>query len=223
MFASVAHRYDLVNSLLSFGRHSAWRRKAADLADLALGGKALDVCCGTGDLARELARRVGAQGTVWGLDFCRPMLTLALAKAPDRAAAKPNYVAGDSHQVPFASGTFDCASIAFGIRNVADPRAVFAEMARVVRPGGRVVCLEFAVPDDPLRRGLVRLYERTLVPLVGGALAPRNAYAYLANSIQAFARPPEIREMMELAGLAAVRTVSMHLGSVCAHVGARRR
>jgi len=221
MFAAIAPRYDLLNSVLSLSRHHAWRRHAAGLADVPEGGRVLDLCCGTGDFARELAGRAGPKGVVWCLDFCEPMLDLARRKGPISSGAALRFAAADAHALPFGAATFDVATIGFGIRNVAAPAQVFREMARVVRPGGRVVCLEFALPSDRVRRSMVRLYERTVVPALGGVLSSRAAYDYLATSIEGFARKEEVRATMAAAGLSDVRTSALHFGGVCVHRGIR--
>lgn len=218
MFATIASRYDLLNLLLSLGRDGRWRRRAAALANPPSGGSALDICCGTGDLARILVRRTGSGGLVVGADFCEAMLLRA--KARPRAGVA--YLAADAHALPFGDGAFDCATIAFGLRNVADPEAVLREMTRVVRSSGRVVCLEFGLPEGAVRRRLVRWYERTVVPYLGGILSRREAYEYLSRSISEFAEPAEVRAMMVHAGLVGVGSVAMHLGSVYAHVGLKQ-
>ena len=221
MFGEIAPRYDLLNALLSLGRHHRWRRVAADLATPPPGGVALDICTGTGDLARELAKRVGSSGFVAGLDFCEEMLLLAEAKPRRRTDGLICYMAADAMALPLSDSSVDCATVAFGIRNVQDPARAFAEMVRVVRTGGRVVCLEFGLPEDRLRRRLVRAYEKTVVPALGGTLSRRSAYRYLSGSIAGFASPAEVRQMMSRAGLAAVQSVAMNLGSVYAHWGVK--
>mgnify|MGYP005857311833 CR=1 FL=1 len=219
MFAAVAPRYDLLNTLLSLGRHRHWRTVAASLASPAPGSVAIDVCTGTGDLARELGARVGAEGMVLGLDFCSEMVQVAAMKNRSESV---RYVVADAHRLPCPTGLADCAMIAFGIRNVQDPQRVLAEMVRILKVGGRLVCLEFGLPRDPVRRGLVRGYERTVIPLLGGAFGRRDAYRYLSSSIAAFAGPEELRTMMSRAGLERIETRTMSLGSVYAHLGVKR-
>ncbi len=182
------------------------------------GCTAVDVCTGTGDLAEELGRRVGSQGVVLGFDFCPAMVQRAEIK---RRGDMVRYSVADAHCLPCRSGSVDCATIAFGIRNVGDPERVFAEMARVLRVGGRLVCLEFGLPQDPVRRWLVRAYERAVIPLLGLLMGRREAYSYLAGSIAAFAGPDSVREMMSRAGLTALETKEMNLGSVYAHRGVK--
>jgi demethylmenaquinone methyltransferase/2-methoxy-6-polyprenyl-1,4-benzoquinol methylase len=221
MFARIAGRYDLLNEILSLSRHRAWRGAATRMAGLRPGDRALDVCAGTGDFTRDLRRVVGGTGGVWGVDFCEPMLRCGQGKlnAPSRSSA---LALGDALRLPFRSGAFDAATVGFGIRNTADPQQAFAEMARVVRPGGRVVCLEFNRPRTPLLRSLVGAYERWVLPVLGGALSRREAYAYLRDSIQRFHTREEVARMMERAGLERVRTRDLQFGSVCIHVGIRR-
>ncbi len=219
MFGSIAQRYDLLNGILSLGRHRSWRRRAAAAAAPSPGATILDVACGTGDLVRELAGHMGPTGLVTGIDFCAPMIALAVTKPTNSSSAPMRYIVGDALTLPFASDAFECTSIAFGLRNVANPEQAIREMARVTASGGRVLCLEFAVPRRRLTRTVVRLYESTVVPAIGGVLSRRDAYQYLRTSIGAFASPHEVRGMFEMAGLTAINTTEMNLGSVCLHVG----
>lgn len=224
MFAQIAPRYDLLNQVLSLGRHHRWRRVAARLASVPPGGSALDVCTGTGDLARELLRWAGAGGRVVGADFCEAMVRLGrrkLARVERRSEGSIRLLVSDAQRLPVADGAFDAATIAFGIRNVQDPVRVFLEMVRAVRGGGAVVCLEFGLPDDRLRRRLIEAYERAVVPVLGGLLSRRSAYSYLNRSIAGFAAPEEVREMMRKVGLVSVASVAMNLGSVYAHRGVK--
>lgn len=215
MFASIAERYDMLNRVLSMGRDHVWRKRAAALARPPKNGRALDVCCGTGELTRILATCVGPDGLVVGVDFCMEMLR----RANEAGGRGCTYLQADALSLPFADGCFDCVTVAFGIRNVAEPVLAFTEMRRVVCPGGRVVCLEFGLPPDRFRRALVSWYERMVIPSLGGILSRREAYEYLSRSIAGFAPPHHVREMMETSGLYQVRSVGMHLGSVYAHVG----
>jgi demethylmenaquinone methyltransferase / 2-methoxy-6-polyprenyl-1,4-benzoquinol methylase len=225
MFAGIAARYDLLNSILSLARHKAWRRVATRMARLAPGDRALDVCAGTADFTIDLLKVVGSSGYVWGVDFCEPMLRhgnvklRAAAVEADRGAA---LALGDALRLPFRDAVFDAATVGFGIRNTANPEQAFHEMARVVRPGGTVVCLEFSRPQNPFGRRIVGLYERYVLPIVGGALSRRTAYTYLHESIQRFHSREELARMMERAGLEDVQVRDLHLGSVCIHAGVRR-
>ena len=204
MFAEVAPGYDRANRALSLGIDVWWRRRTVQMAGLRPGERALDVCCGTGDLTFAL-RAAGA--VVTGTDFCSPMLAKTHTKTHGKGAAGERapipFVVGDAMQLPFADGSFDLATVAFGIRNVADPRAALREMARVVRPGGRVVVLEFTKPRVPLLGAAYRFYFRRVLPRLGGWIsgARNGAYRYLHDSVMAFPERSDFLELMLAAGL----------------------
>lgn len=218
MFDEIAPRYDLLNSLLSLRLHHGWRRVAAREAALSPGGVALDVCTGTGDLAFELARRVGTDGAVVGTDFSAPMLRLGEEKRGKRANVR--FALADTQALPFPDHTFDAVAVGFGIRNVADiPRGI-AEMARVTRPGGHVVLLEFNQPRQPLFSALYRWYSFTVMPFLGGLVSGRrSAYTYLPASVAAFHSREAIAAMMERAGLTDIRIIDLTFGTVVVHRG----
>ena len=235
LFGGIARRYDLMNRLMTFGRDRAWRRYT--VSKLALGSpdsnprlpRVLDVATGTGDLALEtLRQRPDAQ--VIGLDFVPEMLVLAQQKAAaarlsssDPAIAHPLVLsAGDALRLPFPDAVFDGAVTGFAMRNVTDIPAAFAEMARVVRPGGRVACLEIAKPRMPFFRQLFGLYFYRLVPLLGGWITGRrSAYTYLPHSLTAFLTPDEIGGVMRQTGWRDVTYKRLMLGTVAVHVGIR--
>jgi len=221
MFAGIARRYDLLNSVLSFNQHKAWRRYAVRLAGVRAGDSALDVCTGTGDFAIDLAGAVGSTGRVVGSDFCRPMVELAKSKIQN-PESKIDLMVADALELPYRSGQFDCVTVGFGIRNVADVQRAFDEMARVARSGGRVVCLEFNRPRNRFLRPIVMFYESRILPVIGGLLSRREAYTYLQKSIQAFHSREELCEMMTKAGLGDIRVVDLNLGSVCIHIGTKQ-
>jgi demethylmenaquinone methyltransferase/2-methoxy-6-polyprenyl-1,4-benzoquinol methylase len=221
MFASIAHRYDLLNSILSFNRHYAWRRKAVRLAKLQPGDSALDVCTGTGDFAIDLYRAVGPTGRVVGSDFCAPMLQRGREKTDAVSGGRIEMMVADAQALPYRDNLFDCVTVGFGIRNVSDTQKAFAEMARVAKPGGRVVCLEFNTPRNPILRPLVRFYEMKVLPRIGALLSKSEAYTYLPKSIQAFHTREELAEMMRGVGLDDVRVYDLNLGSVCIHIGTK--
>lgn len=217
MFDRIAPRYDLLNRAMTAGLDGRWRRAAAAAADLAAGDRALDCCTGTGDLALELAARVAASGRVVGLDFAEEMLTRARAKATARGA-EVEFVAGDALALPFGDGEFDAATVAFGIRNVSDLDVGIAEMARVVRPGGRVVILEITTPQR--LRPFYELWFDRVVPRLGRLLGRDGAaYSYLPASVRRFPGPPELAARMAAAGLADVRWRPLAGGIVALHHG----
>ena len=186
MFGSIAHRYDRANTVLSGGIHHLWRRKLVRWSGARAGERVLDCATGTGDLAIAFARGVGPSGEVVGTDFSAEMLAPAPAKAA-RAGVAIRFEQADVTALPYPDSSFDIASIAFGIRNVADRVAGLREMARVVRPGGRVMVLEFGQPSAPVFRPLYNLYSKKVLPMIGGILTGnRRAYDYLDRSAGAF-------------------------------------
>jgi len=185
MFATIAPRYDLANEVLSLGIHRRWRRSLVKRAGLPSGAAVLDCATGTGDLAFEFARAVGPNGKVTGIDFCEPMLVGAREKAAQSGLAVELRQA-DAQQLPFGDASFDLASIAFGIRNVDDPRRCLREMARVVRPGGQVWVLEFGQPSGWFGR-LYGFYNWVVVPNLGHLVTGHRApYRYLPSTAKAF-------------------------------------
>ena len=221
MFARISRRYDLMNSVMSGGRHYAWRRTATAMAVEGLRGRALDVATGTGDFAFDLARRPEVTSVV-GLDFTREMMELGLPKAESQGVERiVSFIEGDAHGLSFPDDSFICATVGFGIRNFIDVPRALREMARVVEPGGRVVSLEIVRQDGrgPISR-LARFHFRYITPWIGGALAgDREAYTYLPQSAQGFMSASELTEAMRDAGLEVATLKSLALGAVAIHVG----
>ena len=220
MFGRIARRYDLMNTLMTGGLDAGWRRLAVRAARPPRDGRALDVGTGTGKLATALAS-VMPHGQVIGVDVAEPMLRQAPGvsfQAP--GGGRVDLALADAQALPFADHSFDCATTAFTIRNVADVRAAFAELRRVVRPGGRVVCLELSQPHIPLWEPLFALYFGRVVPLIGGLVAgDAGAYTYLPESVAAFLSPRALAAEMARAGLQRVRWRRLGLGAVTLHVG----
>lgn len=221
MFARISRRYDLLNTVMSGGRHYAWRRKATALAVEGLSGTALDVATGTGDFAFDLARREEVTSVV-GLDFTHDMMTIGVQKSIRQGVASSvSFTEGDAHDLPFADDSFMCATVGFGIRNFIDVPKALREMARVVVPGGRVVSLEIVRQDgrDPIS-AVARLHFRYATPWLGALLAgDREAYTYLPQSAQGFMSATELTDAMTDAGLHVTHCVKLALGTVAIHVG----
>ena len=216
MFGKIAGRYDLTNDVLSLGIHRRWRRRLVRRAAVAPGMRALDVCCGTGDLSFAL-RAAGAD--VVGADFCAPMVAEAARKATHRAPVP--FLVGDALCLPFAAASFDLVTVAFGIRNVADPRAGLAEMARVARPGGAVVVLEFCHPRVPLVGAAYRFYFRDVLPRLGALVSGDRdgAYRYLQRSVDAFPEREAFLDVMRDAGLVEPRFELVSCGIAAIYSG----
>jgi demethylmenaquinone methyltransferase/2-methoxy-6-polyprenyl-1,4-benzoquinol methylase len=217
MFDRIAGFYDVMNTVMTAGLHHRWRSRAADLAALRAGDSALDVACGTGDLAIELARRVGPDGEVIGSDFADEMLERARAKA-----AGLRWEWGNALELPYATGRFDAATVGFGARNFSDLDRGLAEMARVVKPGGRVVVLEITTPRRPPLSTFYSLWFDRVVPLIGRLSGEEEAYTYLPNSVKRFPGPEGLAEAMERAGLGEIRWVLTAGGIIALHVGRKR-
>lgn len=219
MFDRVAGRYDLLNSLMSAGLHHRWRERAADRAELSAGDSVLDVCCGTGDLAYELAGRVAPNGKVIGCDFSEPMLDLAREKAASRGVEGVRFEWADALSLPYDAGRFDAVTVGFGVRNFADRDRGLREMTRVLRPGGRLVVLEFTEPRRPPFSTFYALWLDRLAPVLGKLSDDPEAYAYLAESVHSFPRPHGLAEMMDAAGLERIRYTILAGGIVTIHSG----
>ncbi|MCY1037139.1 bifunctional demethylmenaquinone methyltransferase/2-methoxy-6-polyprenyl-1,4-benzoquinol methylase UbiE [Corallococcus sp. BB11-1] len=222
MFSSIATRYDVTNEVLSFGVHRLWRRTAVKLSQAKEGSQVLDCATGTGDLALAFKRKVGPTGRVVGTDFCPEMLESAPAKAA-KAGLEVEFQVQDAMALTLPDNSFDVASISFGIRNVDDPVKCLQEMARVVRPGGRVVVLEFGQPTGPYG-ALFRFYSKTIMPAVGGLLTGnRAAYAYLPRTAAAFPAGERFLSLMDQAGAYSERAAHPLLfGTAYVYVGTVR-
>jgi demethylmenaquinone methyltransferase / 2-methoxy-6-polyprenyl-1,4-benzoquinol methylase len=235
MFDGIAGVYDALNTAMTAGLHHRWRARAADFAHVGPGARALDVATGTGDLALELAARVGPGGEVIGSDFAERMLDRARMKAAaaDRAGGvRPRFEWGDALALPYADDSFDAATVGFGARNFSDLSRGLAEMVRVVRPGGRVVVLEITTPVKPPLSWFYELWFDRLVPLLGRATqaalgrsraaAVGDAYEYLPNSVKRFPAPAALAAELQRAGLAEIRYALLAGGIVAIHSGTVR-
>ena len=218
MFDRIAGRYDLLNSLMTAGLHHAWRVRAADRAEVGPGDSVLDVCCGTGDLAFELARRVSPGGHVVGCDFSEQMLDLARDKAADRGVPV-RFEWADALQLPYGDERFDAVAVGFGVRNFADRDKGLREMARVLKPGGRLVVLEFTEPSRPPFSTFYSLWFDRIVPVLGRLTPNPDAYSYLAESVHGFPDPQGLATKMDAAGFERIRWLLTAGGILAIHSG----
>lgn len=218
LFSRISSHYELTNVVMSMGQVGFWRRRVAREAQLEPGAWVLDVATGEGGLARALARHwPGAQ--IVGLDFTAEMLRMAQARRNGRAI---HWTEGDALQIPFPDRFFAVVVNGFMLRNVTDVEATLAEQARVLRPGGRLVCLEMTWPQNPFFRPLFQLYFFGVVPLLGWLITGQmDAYRYLPRSVKAFMAPEELAETMERVGLEGVSYRLLSFGTVTLHVGVK--
>ncbi|MFO1363068.1 MAG: bifunctional demethylmenaquinone methyltransferase/2-methoxy-6-polyprenyl-1,4-benzoquinol methylase UbiE [Burkholderiales bacterium] len=218
VFGSVAPKYDLMNDLMSLGLHRLWKAFAVELAGVRPGGRVLDVAGGSGDLARALARRAGPAGEVWLTDINRAMLALGRDRLLDAGAVLP-VAQCDAERLPFPDGRFDCVTVAFGLRNMTHKARALAEMRRVLRPGGRLLVLEFSKVWKPLERPY-DWYSFKVLPWLGRRIAAdADAYRYLAESIRVHPDQEALRALMERAGLENVEYFNLAAGVVALHRG----
>ena len=209
-FDRIARRYDLLNTVLSGGTDEGWRRKAARATGLAPGGSALDIACGSGKLTAALSRIAGDGGRVVGLDFSPQMLVVARHGHP-----AIEFIEGDALKLPFDDASFDASTNAFGLRNLAHPVEGLREMLRVVKPGGRVVVLEFLRPPKNPFGAAYRIYLRTWLPAIGGAISRQPAaYRYLSDTVDSYRTPEELSAMALAAGWSDVRFQPLAMGTV---------
>jgi demethylmenaquinone methyltransferase/2-methoxy-6-polyprenyl-1,4-benzoquinol methylase len=222
VFSSVASRYDVMNDLMSFGIHRLWKRFVIDLAGVRPGEKVLDVAGGTGDLSREFRKQVGAEGLVVLSDINAEMLAQGHIRLADKGVLDVPLAQLNAEKLPFADGSFDCITIGFGLRNVTDKDAALASMTRALKPGGRLLVLEFS---KPLNAGLAKAYDEysfRLLPLMGRLVAKdADSYRYLAESIRMHPDQATLKGMMENAGLSRVQVYNLTGGIVAVHRGYR--
>ena len=234
MFDRIAGVYDLMNRVMTAGLDRRWRERTVERAELDPGDAALDVCCGTGDLAFELARRAGSDGRVVGCDFSERMLELARAKDEElRLVAGPEsngsrsglapveFEWADALDLPYADASFDAVTVGFGVRNLADLETGLAELARVLKPGGRLVILEITQPRRPPLSTFFSLWFDRAVPVLGRVVGDSAAYTYLPESVRTFPRPERLAELMDGTGLHRVRWLLLAGGIIAIHSGER--
>ncbi|MDP8940120.1 MAG: bifunctional demethylmenaquinone methyltransferase/2-methoxy-6-polyprenyl-1,4-benzoquinol methylase UbiE [Actinomycetota bacterium] len=220
MFDRIAGRYELLNTVMTAGMHRIWNKKLVEATGLQRNGRALDLACGTGSLTRDLAKKVGPGGYVLGIDFSPKMLTVAEA----RSRHNVEYRLGDATNLQGVSQeSFDAATIAYGARNIPDLDALFSEMARVVAPGGTVVCLEIARPSGRLSSAFYGLWFDKIVPWLGAKVSGDSwAYSYLPQSVKEFVAPDELADIMRRNGLQNVTWQRLAGGIITLHRGRKR-
>lgn len=226
LFNSIAKNYDIMNLIMTWGMLPRWQKFMLQKTSLKPGGQALDVCCGTGELTLQLRDLVGAKGKVWGLDFSEKMLEVAKEKISETDFTNISYVQGDALELPFADNTFDAATTGFALRNVTDISQAIGEMSRVVKPGGRVVCLEVSRPQNPVLRAGFNLYFFKIVPLIGRFVDRGKAidnkypaYSWLPESLKTFPDQERLKAIFQGAGLEQVEYYGLGGGAVTVHVG----
>ena len=219
LFAIIARRYDLINDAQSLGLHRRWKRRVVELANMKAGDRALDVCCGTGDLAFALAAR-GAE--VVGLDFSEPMLAVAKSRVQSLKSkvCRLQFLHGDALRMPFPEASFDLVTVGYGLRNLASWEAGLGEMVRVARPGGRLLVLDFGKPDCALWRAVYFGHLKLFVPLLG-LIFCRNAgaYAYILESLKRYPAQRGVEAKMRELGLTNVRVVNLLGGAMSINIG----
>jgi demethylmenaquinone methyltransferase / 2-methoxy-6-polyprenyl-1,4-benzoquinol methylase len=220
MFDRIAGVYDLMNSAMTAGLHHQWRERAVERAEVGPGSDALDVCCGTGDLALELRRRIGPDGRVVGCDFSEPMLELARRKSGEEGLPV-EFGWADALDLPYGDASFDAVTIGFGARNLADLDRGLSEMARVLRPGGRLVILEITRPHRPPLANFYSLWFDRIVPVIGTLAGDPDAYSYLPNSVRSFPEPRELAAKIDAAGFAEIRWLLLAGGIIAIHTGSK--
>lgn len=223
VFEKIYENYDAMNSVISFQQHRLWRKDVMDRIHVEGGAKALDVCCGTGDWSIALANAVGEEGQVIGLDFSKNMLSIAEEKRDSLQLHQLELIHGNAMELPFEDNTFDYVTIGFGLRNVPDYMTVLKEMFRVIKPNGKVVCLETSQPELIGFKQLYFFYFRFIMPLFGKLFAKSyEEYAWLNESTKSFPNKTKLKEMFQEAGFSFVEVKSYTLGVAAMHMGTKQ-
>lgn len=222
-FEKISDKYDLMNSVISFQRHVAWRKKTMQLMNVQAGESALDLCCGTADWTIALANEVGEAGKVVGLDFSKNMLSVGQQKVNDLGLKQVELIHGNAMALPFDDNSFDYVTIGFGLRNVPDYMQVLKEMYRVLKPGGQAVCLETSQPELPVVREVYYVYFRYMMPLFGKLIAKSyEEYSWLQESAKDFPGMTELASMFKTAGFSSVDVKPHTFGVAATHIGYKK-
>ena len=222
MFDRIAGVYDLMNSAMTAGLHHQWRERAVERAQVGPGSDALDLCTGTGDLALALRRRIGPDGRVVGSDFSEAMLDLARRKSGEEGLPV-EWGWADALDLPYGDESFDAVTIGFGARNLADLQKGLSEMARVLRPGGRLVILEITRPQREPLASFYSLWFDRVVPVIGSLAGDSDAYSYLPNSVRSFPDPQRLAAMIDAAGFTEIRWLLLAGGIIAIHSATKAR
>jgi demethylmenaquinone methyltransferase / 2-methoxy-6-polyprenyl-1,4-benzoquinol methylase len=220
VFEKISDQYDYMNDLISFKQHNRWRNDTMKRIGVKPGEKCLDVCCGTGEWTFALAEASGKKGHVTGLDFSENMLKVGREKLKKRFLSQVDFIHGNAMELPFKDNSFDIVTIGFGLRNVPDYFQALKEMARVVKPGGRVVCLETSHPTVPVFKQVFKFYFTYVMPVFGKLFAKSyQEYSWLQESTEAFLTKEELKELFQKSGLIEVEVKSYALGAAAMHTG----
>ncbi|MFE1244113.1 demethylmenaquinone methyltransferase [Fictibacillus sp. NPDC058756] len=220
VFEKISDQYDYMNDLISFKQHNRWRNDTMKRISVKPGDNCLDVCCGTGEWTFALAEAAGESGHVTGLDFSENMLKVGREKLKKRSLPQVAFLHGNAMELPFEDNTFDVVTIGFGLRNVPDYFQALKEMARVVKPGGRVVCLETSHTTVPIFKQIFKFYFTYIMPVFGKLFAKSyQEYSWLQESTEAFLTKDELKDLFQKSGLTEVEIKSYALGAAAMHTG----
>ncbi|MCM3163107.1 demethylmenaquinone methyltransferase [Metabacillus litoralis] len=224
VFEKIYQNYDQMNSVISFQRHKAWRKETMKRMNVKPGQKALDVCCGTADWSIALSEAVGPNGSVTGLDFSQNMLKIGQQKIIDLGLQNVNLIHGNAMKLPFEDNSFDFVTIGFGLRNVPDYMQVLQEMNRVLKPGGKAVCLETSQPTLPIFKQFFTIYFRYIMPIFGKVFAKSyKEYSWLQESARDFPGMVELAKMFQTAGFKQVEVKAFTGGVAAMHLGVKAK
>ena len=221
IFSVIANRYDILNSILTLNIDKIWRKKAIKTCNIKEGQKVLDLCCGTGQMINYECKAVGENTTVTGVDFSQEMLNVGAKRLNNSIKDyKFKLVRGSILELPFEENTFECITIAFGLRNISDKNKALSEMYRVLKPGGKLVCLELSKPNIPILKNLYDLYFNYVLPAIGAiGTGDKKAYYYLRDSVNNFMSKKQLKQEFEKRGFKDTEYKSLTFGTASIHYG----